>query len=253
MRTIMLRRSLGALALRWLGALALSLCAAAASAGPMSAPEGVITDVSAKILLLLRDASSYYDKDPERLHSQVDALLAPISDYDAIAKGVMGVHYKSATEAQRKRFVGVFRLALVKTYARATLQYANSKMELVPSDHSAAATDRFTVKMQVTASDGQAYPLDYAMVKSADGTWRVRNVIVNGVNLGLTYRNQFDSAMMAAASHGNIDKVIDGWTSVVVPKSPTTAGSAAESPSGVPVTAAVPKAGGPGKSQAKKL
>ena len=218
MRTIMLRRSLGALALRWLGALALSLCAAAASAGPISAPEVVITDVSAKILLLLRDASSYYDKDPERLHSQVDALLAPISDYDAIAKGVMGVHYKSATEAQRKRFVGVFRLALVKTYARATLQYANSKMELVPSDHSAAAADRFTVKMQVTASDGQAYPLDYAMVKSADGMWRVRNVIVNGINLGLTYRNQFDSAMMAPNSRGSIDKVIDGWTSVTAGK-----------------------------------
>ena len=52
------------------------------------------------------------------------------------------------------------------------------------------------------------------MVKDADGSWRIRNVIVYGINLGLQYRNLFDAVMMATSTRGNIDKVIDGWTSV---------------------------------------
>jgi phospholipid transport system substrate-binding protein len=50
------------------------------------------------------------------------------------------------------------------------------------------------------------------MGQGEDGVWRVRNVIVDGVNLGLTYRNQFASAMQSGDARGDIDAVIDEWT-----------------------------------------
>ena len=40
--------------------------------------------------------------------------------------------------------------------------------------------------------------------------WRVRNVIVDGVNFGRTYRNQFASAMESRGL-GALDTVIDAW------------------------------------------
>ena len=57
------------------------------------------------------------------------------------------------------------------------------------------------------------------MVQMPAGDWRVRNVIVNGINLGLTYRNQFAEALRSPANKGDIDKVIAGWTTAqVVPR-----------------------------------
>jgi phospholipid transport system substrate-binding protein len=38
----------------------------------------------------------------------------------------------------------------------------------------------------------------------------VVNVIVNGINLGLTFRNQFDQAMRDNSR--DYDAVIDGWS-----------------------------------------
>ncbi len=43
-----------------------------------------------------------------------------------------------------------------------------------------------------------------------DGQWKVVNVIVNGINLGLTFRNQFDQAMRD--HNRDYDAVINGWS-----------------------------------------
>jgi phospholipid transport system substrate-binding protein len=38
----------------------------------------------------------------------------------------------------------------------------------------------------------------------------VRNIVVDGVNFGLTYRNQFQSEMQQSGN--NLDHVIANWT-----------------------------------------
>jgi len=67
------------------------------------------------------------------------------------------------------------------------------------------------VKQEIRLSSGEVYPVIYSMFRSEDGIWRMRNIIVNGVNMGLTYRNQFSSAATDARYGGDMDKVIDGW------------------------------------------
>ena len=46
------------------------------------------------------------------------------------------------------------------------------------------------------------------MRKNEAGNWVVRNIIVDDVNLGLTYMNQFDGAVKR---HGSIEKAIESW------------------------------------------
>jgi len=43
--------------------------------------------------------------------------------------------------------------------------------------------------------------------------WQVRNLIFSGVNLGLTYRNQFSE--LIRTRDGNIDAVIKDWSEVI--------------------------------------
>ena len=66
--------------------------------------------------------------------------------------------------------------------------------------------------MQVKANDGQLYTATYTMTQ-IDGQWKVRNVIVEGINIGLLFRDQFAQAMKA--NRNDLDAVIDNWGSVV--------------------------------------
>ena len=61
----------------------------------------------------------------------------------------------------------------------------------------------------ITSSN--VYPITYKVRKGKDGNWKIINIIVNGVNLGLTFRNQFRA--LAEEFDGDIDKVILNWTS----------------------------------------
>ena len=62
--------------------------------------------------------------------------------------------------------------------------------------------------MVVHSKNGTLYPVDYTTALT-DGQWKLINVKVNGINLGLQFRDKFRQDM--AAQKGDIDKVIDGW------------------------------------------
>ena len=49
------------------------------------------------------------------------------------------------------------------------------------------------------------------MYLNKQGQWKLINIVINGVNLGLTFRNQFRA--LAEEFDGDIDKVILNWTS----------------------------------------
>ena len=55
------------------------------------------------------------------------------------------------------------------------------------------------------------YPITYKVRKNKNGDWLIINIIVNGVNLGLTFRNQFQA--LAKEHNENIDEIIKHWTS----------------------------------------
>ena len=55
------------------------------------------------------------------------------------------------------------------------------------------------------------YGCNIVSVQDKNGNWLIINIIVNGVNLGLTFRNQFQA--LAKEHNENIDEVIKHWTS----------------------------------------
>ena len=51
------------------------------------------------------------------------------------------------------------------------------------------------------------------MYKTAEGKWLMENVIVEGVNIGLAFRDRFGQEM--EENRGQIQAVIDGWSDAV--------------------------------------
>jgi phospholipid transport system substrate-binding protein len=96
-------------------------------------------------------------------------------------------------------------------YGNALLEYDNQSIRVLPG--SLAQGDmRSEVRMEVTDHKGIVYPVSYTMVK-IDNQWRMRNVVLNGINLGKLFRDQFAEAMQRNAH--NLDRVIDSWVDTV--------------------------------------
>lgn len=66
--------------------------------------------------------------------------------------------------------------------------------------------------MSVKGNNGAVYPVSYTLVK-INNEWKVRNVIINGINIGKLFRDQFADAMQRNGN--NLDKTIDGWAGEV--------------------------------------
>jgi phospholipid transport system substrate-binding protein len=169
-------------------------------------PHELVTSSSEKVLKALSKTKP--TTTPEAFGATLLSLLEPVVDFDAITDAVISQHRKTVTPEQRARFAQVFRTTMSQLYAKALLRFEIAEINVQPHDDKQPF--RGTVHMQVRAKDGSVYKITYNMRQNANGEWRVRNVLLDGINLGLTYRNQFNSAMNRYGA--DVDKVIDSWS-----------------------------------------
>ncbi|MEH6543500.1 MAG: ABC transporter substrate-binding protein [Porticoccaceae bacterium] len=139
---------------------------------------------------------------------EVDAAMMKAIDFDWIAFNVMGPYRKTATEVQKQQFARIFKAGLVETYGRGLLNYGDEEIVLVSPIESPGEKRKATVVQEIRNAEGR-YPLEYSMGLNREGEWKVVNVVINGINLGKTFRNQFVQA--AQQNAGDIDQVIANW------------------------------------------
>ena len=202
--------------------LSATVCAASASD-----PRVTIRQTSDALVQVIKEGKTYFDADPDRYYTEVEKVLDPTIDFDTFSRGVMAVFYKRATPAQRDRFESTFKTGLIHTYAKALLDFGNQSIDVLPADRPRTDPDRDSVKMEVHSKDGKVYPVIYSMRLGQDGSWRMSNIIINGINIGLTYRNQFASAMKAPENQGSLDAVIEAWGETIAHVDPVTQGGPA--------------------------
>lgn len=187
----------------------LSLSLSAPAFAAEEAPKEVITRTANELLSIIEEARGYYDEDPQRFYDNVEKILEPAVDMRRFSAGVMAKYYRVATSDQRRRFLDVFKGSMIRTYAKGLLAFSNEEIRVLEPKGPSRDPERDTVEMEVIAVDGTVYPIIYSMRKGKDSQWRITNVTVNGINLGLTFRNQFDSAMQA--HNRDFDYVIENW------------------------------------------
>ena len=188
----------------------LSTVSLLAQAAPTAAE--VVKGTTDQLLADLKANKQLYKQDPSEFYAALDRILAPVVDMEGISKGVMTVRYsRGASPEQMKRFEDNFKTSLMRFYGNALLEYDNQEIRILPVGGK-QEPGREAVNMEVKDSKGAVYPLSYTMVEM-DGSWRMRNVIINGINIGKLFRDQFAQSMK---DHGNdLNKVIDTWAETV--------------------------------------
>ncbi|WP_425348083.1 MlaC/ttg2D family ABC transporter substrate-binding protein [Vreelandella aquamarina] len=171
-------------------------------------PEAMIRENVNSLMGEIEGKRDYYASNIDELEALVNDSLDDVADFRYIGASVMGSYFRNATPEQRSRFANVFRQTLIDTYTRGLVTFDYQDLRVLDNQRSQRYDDQASVDMEVVASNGQVYPVSYSL-RLADNQWRVVNVIVNGINLGLTFRNQFDQAMRQ--NNRDYDAVIRGW------------------------------------------
>ncbi|MFJ4394056.1 phospholipid-binding protein MlaC [Pseudomonas sp. NPDC089396] len=174
-------------------------------------PHEVVQSTTNELLGDLKANKEQYKSNPQAFYDALNRILGPVVDADGISKSIMTVKYsRNATPAQMQRFQENFKRSLMQFYGNALLEYNNQGIVVDP----AKADDgkRASVGMKVTGNNGAVYPVQYTL-ENLGGEWKVRNVIVNGINVGKLFRDQFADAMQRNGN--NLDKTIDGWAGEV--------------------------------------
>ncbi len=176
------------------------------------------------LLALIASAKTYIDEDEERFYTELEALLTPFVDFPAFARAVMGKHASKSKmaalgeaeqqvlEQQMQRFSDVFSRALIVTYGKGLLAFEGERIEVVrPAElKPAERADRASIKQHIYGDRKQPFEIWYSLRRYPDDSWKLRNLIIESINLGKIYRNQFDNAFQVY--EGDIDRVIDNWS-----------------------------------------
>lgn len=171
-------------------------------------PEALVRENVDALMGEIEGRKDYYANHIDELEALVDDSLEDVADFRYIGASVMGSYFRNATPEQRSRFADVFRQTLIDTYTRGLVTFDYRDLRVLDDQRSQRYDDQASVDMEVVATNGQVYPVSYSL-RLSDDSWRVVNVIVNGINLGLTFRNQFDQAMRE--NNRDYDAVIRGW------------------------------------------
>ena len=161
------------------------------------------------VSIIINNQELYY-KDPELFKNKINMVFEPMVDFRRVGASVMGKkYYLAASPSQRLKFIQSFKTSLLDTYSSTLAQWGDQKINTIFPEISEFKRTEDVQQNLITSSN--IYPITYKVRKDKNGNWLIINIIVNGVNLGLTFRNQFQA--LAQEHNEDIDEIIKHWTS----------------------------------------
>jgi len=173
-----------------------------AVAVPGPGPQELMQKVSQDLLHELDANRAAITKDPTKLRTLADKHLLPHFDVDYAARLVLGKHWRTATDAQKKRFIDAFYQSLMRNYGDAVAEFTADRLTIMPfkGDLTSGAA---TIRTEVKRSNGTPVPVNYTMRATPQG-WKAWDVTIEGISYVKNYRTDFG----AEIDQKGIDAVI---------------------------------------------
>jgi phospholipid transport system substrate-binding protein len=148
--------------------------------------ETVETGVNKVIGTLADPAFKAKAKDEQiaQIGTEIDAIF----DFKELSRRTLGREWKKMKPEQQKEFVQLFRELLQGVYADRLLAYSDQKV--IFDKETMLKKGRAEVQSYLQTSDGKKIPLFYRLTNKS-GSWKVYDVIIEGVSMVKNYRTQF--------------------------------------------------------------
>ena len=173
---------------------AATVLAQPAAPATQGSPSQLVLDNSQRILSTLEKRRAEFTADRGKLEQFVSGEFTSMFDRDYAARQVLGRHGRGASDADVKLFADALADSLMRRYGSSLLDF-NTKLRVrIKSESTLPRGLGVKVASEMLRSGGEPIPVDYLMRKSG-GTWKVFDVMVEGVSFVQTFRQQFDNEL----------------------------------------------------------
>ena len=173
-------------------------------------PFELIDIKSQEMVEILTTENELFKTNPDLFKNKIKNIFEPLIDFNRVSASVMGKkHYLGATKEERAKFIEVFKISLLDTYAETLAQWGDA--EIVNDFSYDEKKNKIVSVKQNLLTTNNVYPIIYKLREYKDGTYKIVNIIINGINLGQTFHNQFQA--LAIEKDENISLIISEWKS----------------------------------------
>ena len=191
-----------------ISALTLMINLAAAVSAATPGAEDVVRSTSNQVIERLAQEKQNLDAHPEMLYELIQELVVPHFDFPIMSRWVLGKAWNTIDAGSQEQFTVQFRTLLVRTYAKALMEYSDEKVEFLPME-SDPNSNLVVIKTQVSGKgSANSTPINYRMHVSG-GEWKVIDISVDGVSLIGTYRGSFAAEIRKSGIDSLIQKLTE--------------------------------------------
>jgi phospholipid transport system substrate-binding protein len=151
------------------------------------APLEEVKDRVDKVLDVLRDPSLKAESARKERKDKIRAIAETMFDFTELSKRTLARNWSKFSPEQQKEFVELYKSLLENVYADKIMAYTDEK--IVFSKEVALSEKTVEVQSTVLRKSGEV-PIYYRVIMK-DGSWRVYDVVIEGVSLINNYRSQF--------------------------------------------------------------
>lgn len=171
---------------------ALAQNATAAATLPM--PSRMVLDNSTRVIATLEKRRAEFNRNPAALRGFISSEFSQMFDKDYAARQVLGRHARGATDADVANFAEALSNNLMQRYGSSLLAFNTHLTARVKSQSTLPRGLGVKVASELGRSGGEPVPVDY-LLRQSGGSWKVFDVMVEGVSFVQTFRAQFDAEL----------------------------------------------------------
>ena len=166
-----------------------------------------INENAVYFLTIIKTEGSKYDEKPDEFKEKLKNIWEPMVDVGLVSRLILSKAYKTATEEQILLFQTRTKKLLLDTYITALLEFEDYELE---TSRKIKENKNKTLEVEInffSASD--SFKAKFTLYKNKQGDLKIINIIIDGINLGLTFRNQFQDNLKN--ENYDLDKAIETW------------------------------------------
>ena len=166
-----------------------------------------INENAVYFLTIIKTEGSKYDEKPDEFKEKLKNIWEPMVDVGLVSRLILSKAYKTATEEQILLFQNRTKKLLLDTYITALLEFEDYELE---TSRKIKENKNKTLEVEInffSASD--SFKAKFTLYKNKQGELKIINIIIDGINLGLTFRNQFQDNLKN--ENYDLDKAIETW------------------------------------------
>ena len=159
-------------------------------------------------LTVIKEEGSNFEDNPDEFKEKLKNIWEPMVDVQLVSRLILNKAYKSASQEQIYRFQERTKKLLLDTYVSTLLEFKDYEI-FTNAKIKTNKNKTFEIEIKFDSSSSYSFITKFTVYRNKGGELKIINIIIDGINLGLTFRNQFQGVLKKEGN--NLDKAIESW------------------------------------------